>query len=32
MSVLLLCENCINPNCAELVHGVLQGYYIFLLF
>ena len=30
--ILLLCENCINPNCAELVHGAFQVYYILLLF
>ena len=26
--ILLLCENCINPNSAELVHGAFQVYYI----
>ena len=30
--ILLLCENCINLNCVELVHSAFQVYYILLLF
>ena len=30
--ILLLCENCINLNYVELVHGAFQVYYILLLF
>ena len=29
---LLLCENCINLNCVELLHRGFQAYYILLLF
>ena len=30
--MLLFCENCINLNYVELVHGAFQVYYILLLF
>ena len=29
--ILLLCENCINLNYVEVVHGAFQVYYILLL-
>ena len=29
--ILLLCENCINLNDVELVHGAFQVYHILLL-
>ena len=31
-TVPLLCENCMNLNSVELVHGAFQVYYILLLF
>ena len=30
--ILLLCENCINLNYVELVHGAFQVYYMLLFF
>ena len=30
--ILMLCENCINLNYAELVHSAFQTYYILLVF
>ena len=30
ISILLLCENCINLNCVELVHSAFQFYFIVL--
>ena len=29
--IFLLCENCINRNCVELVHSAFQVYYVLLL-
>ena len=32
ISILLLCENCINLNYVELVHSAFEVYYILILF